>query len=67
MDWTQVLTIIASNVGVVLALFLWTNSKIDKVDEKLSERTREIVKEIRDSNLDFHGRLSRIEGHGGRK
>jgi len=58
MEWYQVLTIIVSVGG----LFLWTNNKIDKVDEKMSERTRDIIREIRDSNLDFHGRLAKLEG-----
>jgi len=41
-------------------------SKIEKANESMAERTREIIKEIRDSNLDFHGRLSKMEGkHGG--
>jgi predicted secreted Zn-dependent protease len=61
MEWYQVLTIIVAVFGSIFGLFIWTNNKIDKVKEEVSERTREIIKEIRDSNLDFHGRLCSIE------
>lgn len=46
MEWFQVLTIIISVGG----LFLWTNSKIDKLSEN-------VTKEMRD----FHGRLCVLE------
>lgn len=57
MEWYQVLMIIVSIAGV----FFWTNSRIDKLNEKITNDTRDIIKEIRDSNLDFHGRLCSIE------
>lgn len=62
MEWYQVLTIIVAIFGSIFGLFVWTNNKIDKVKDEVSDRTREIIKEIRDSNLDFHGRLSMLEG-----
>ena len=63
MDWYQVLTIIFS----VFGLFLWLHNRIEKVEDKMMVQTREIIKEIRDSNLDFHGRLSKLEGKLGDK
>lgn len=60
MDWSQVLTIIGSNI----ALFLWTRSEsredIRHMDAKL-ESTRELVRAIHDEVKDFHGRLCAIE------
>jgi hypothetical protein len=67
MEWYQVLMIILSVFGMGWVMFYNLGSKINQTDEKLSERTREIIKEIRDSNLDFHGRLSRLEGKEERK
>lgn len=46
MEWYQVLTIIVSVGG----LFLWTNSKIDRLSEN-------ILKDMKD----FHGRLCTLE------
>jgi len=60
------LAIFLTFMGTSIGLFLWNNTKIDKLDEKMAERTREIIKEIRDSNLDFHGRLSKLEGKSGK-
>lgn len=60
------LAILLTFMGTSIGLFLWNNTKIDKLDEKMAERTREIIKEIRDSNLDFHGRLSKLEGKSGK-
>jgi hypothetical protein len=62
MEWYQVLMIVLSVFAMGWAMFYFLSNKIEKIDEKLSERTREIIKEIRDSNLDFHGRLSALEG-----
>lgn len=70
MEWYQVLTIIFS----VFGLFLWLNSKIEKVEEKMDKRTTEIIKEIREMNrenhqwnMNFHGRLTSVEGKLGDK
>lgn len=67
-NW-QMFTIIGANLAILLAfmgtsigLFLHTDRKIEDTKKELSERTREIIKEIRDSNLDFHGRLCILEG-----
>lgn len=62
MEWYQVLMIILAVFGMGCAMFYFLANKIEKIEEKLSDRTREIIKEIRDSNLDFHGRLSKLEG-----
>jgi len=62
MAWYQVLMIILSVFGMGWAMFYVLAGKIEKVDEKMAERTRDIIREIRDSNLDFHGRLSKLEG-----
>ena len=66
MAWYQVLMIVLSVFGMGWAMYANLGSKIEKANESMAERTREIIKEIRDSNLDFHGRLSKMEGkHGG--
>jgi hypothetical protein len=69
LGWTQALAIILttlfSTLGMGWAMFYFLSSKIEKIDEKLADRTREIIKEIRDSNLDFHGRLAKLEGKRG--
>jgi hypothetical protein len=62
MAWYQVLMIILSVFGMGWAMYANLGNKIEKANENMAERTREIIKEIRDSNLDFHGRLSKMEG-----
>jgi hypothetical protein len=60
MDWTQVLVILGTNMG----LFLWNRSEsrtdIRHMDSKL-ESTRELVRAIHDEMKDFHNRLCKIE------
>lgn len=72
-NW-QMFTIIGANLAMLLAfmgttigLFLHSDKKIDDTRKEISDRTREIIKEIRDSNLDFHGRLSKLEAKGEKK
>lgn len=67
-NW-QMFTIIGANLAILLAfmgttigLFMHNDRKITETKKEISDRTREIIKEIRDSNLDFHGRLSMLEG-----
>ena len=60
MEWYQVLMIILAVFGMNWAMFFFLTHKIEKVQTDLSDRTREIIKEIRDSNLDFHGRLAKF-------
>lgn len=64
MDWTQVLTIIASNI----ALFLWARSESRADYRHMEDRTvdlingiKEDVKAIHQEMKDFHGRLCEIE------
>jgi hypothetical protein len=64
MEWYQVLMIILAVFAMNWAMFYFLSHRIDRIEDKLADRTREIIKEIRDSNLDFHGRLSKLEGHG---
>lgn len=66
-NW-QMFTIIGANLAILLAfmgttigLFMHNDRKIFETKKEISDRTREIIKEIRDSNLDFHGRLSSLE------
>lgn len=73
METWQMFTIIGANLAILLAfmgtsigLFLWTNSRIEITNKEIAERTRDIIKEIRESNLDFHGRLSKLEGKEGK-
>lgn len=60
MDWTQVLTIVGSNI----ALFLWARSEarsdIRHMDNRI-EATRELVHAIHLEMKDFHNRLCEIE------
>ena len=53
MDWTQVLTLVASNV----ALFLWARSESRADTRMMLGMIESIQKEIKD----FHGRLCAIE------
>jgi|GEM_PF-5076117 len=62
-----VIAMIPLSMAVYWSIPHGRNNKIDKNDDKMSERTRDIIKEIRDSNLDFHGRLSKMEGREERK
>jgi hypothetical protein len=67
-NW-QMFTIIGANLAILFAfmgttigLFMHNDRKITETKKEISDRTREIIKEIRDSNLDFHGRLAMLEG-----
>jgi hypothetical protein len=64
MDWTQVLTIIASNValmaisiGSTITLFLWARSEAREDQHQI----RDLVVAIQEEMKDFHGRLCSIE------
>lgn len=53
MDWAQVVTIIAANLGA----FFWarSESRADQAEIRL------LIKAIQDEMKDFHGRLCAIE------
>ena len=53
MDWTQVLTIVGSN----LALFIWARTEANSDRRELFG----LMKGIQDEMKDFHGRLCAIE------
>jgi hypothetical protein len=53
MDWTQVLTIVGSN----LALFIWARSEARSDQQEI----REIIRSIQQEMKDFHARLCVIE------
>lgn len=57
MDWTQVLTIIGSN----LALFLWVRTESRSDHRALESWTKEMLSAIQQEMKDFHGRLCAIE------
>lgn len=57
MDWTQVIVILGANLGVVIPLFLHSDSKM----EAHRKETAEILKGIQQEMKDFHGRLCAIE------
>jgi len=64
MEWTQVLTIIASN----LALFIWArteaNSDRKQLENIINADRRDmlqILREMKEELKDFHGRLCAIE------
>lgn len=53
MEWTQVLVLIASNFG----LFLWVRNESSADRREIAQ----ILREIKDEQKDFHGRLCAIE------
>jgi len=57
MDWTQVLAIIVSNVGI----FLWSRSESKSDYRQLEASTNAILEGMRADMRDFHGRLCAIE------
>ena len=64
MDWTQVLTIVGSNI----VLFLWargeSRSDIRNMDNKMDawrNETISLINAIKEEMKDFHGRLCAIE------
>ena len=64
MEWTQTLTIIGSNFGFMLVMFLWLRSEANADRREWQADRREITKilmELKDDMKDFHGRLCAIE------
>lgn len=64
MDWTQVLTIVASNIGLIL----WARGESRADNRHLEQKTLEMisgikseVEAIHSEIKDFHGRLCAIE------
>lgn len=55
MDWIQVIVILCANFGVIIPLFLHSDSKM----EAHRKETGEILKAIQQEMKDFHGRLER--------
>lgn len=55
MDWTQVLTIVGSN----LVLFLWVRTESRADHRALESWTKEMISSIQSEMKDFHGRLER--------
>lgn len=71
MDWTQSLTIIISNFGVLLVLFVYLMNRMDsnkkELEQKISSDIRELKMDmnqrITDLKVDMNQRLSTIEGY----
>jgi len=57
MDWTQVLTIVGSNI----ALFLWSRAESRQDNRQLETRVMASIDAIKEEMKDFHGRLCAIE------
>lgn len=57
MDWTQVLTIVGSN----LALFLWARGESRADNRQLETRVMGMIEAMKEEMKDFHGRLCAIE------
>ena len=57
MDWTQVLTIVASNI----ILFLWSRAESRADYRHLEAGVNAQLNGIREEMKDFHGRLCAIE------
>lgn len=61
MDWTQVLTIIGSNIAFTLTLWLWSRSESREDHRALETWTKDMLSAIQAEMKDFHGRLCAIE------
>lgn len=68
MDWTQVLTIIGSNIAFTLTLWLWSRSEsradiraVNALVEAIRADTKAFQEAVRVEMKDFHGRLCAIE------
>lgn len=64
MEWPQVLTILAGNIG----MFLWATRQVRSdflhLDKKMDEHrkeTNQIVKSIQEEIKDFHNKILEIE------
>lgn len=57
MDWTQVLTIVGSNI----ALFLWARAESRSDHRALQAWTQNMLMTIQAEIKDFHGRLCALE------
>jgi hypothetical protein len=62
MDWTQVLVILASNIG----LFIWARTEANQDRRDMNLRLDAALKAIADEMKDFHGRLCSIEERRGK-
>lgn len=64
MDWVQVLVIVGANLGVVIPLFLHSDSKMEshrRESAEILKGIREDMKDFHEAMKDFHGRLCAIE------
>ncbi len=64
MDWTQVLTIIAANIGIFIWLRTESSSDRRQMQAESSADRRDLltlIREIKDELKEFHGRLCAIE------
>ncbi len=64
MDWIQVLTIVGSNLAIMLTFFGVSIGLYVHIDRKIEEgrkETNEILRSIVEEMKDFHGRLCAIE------
>jgi len=64
MDWTQVLTIVGTNIVLILSMMgsviaIWIHQD-RKIDENRKE-TNDLIKAIREDMKDFHSKLERID------
>lgn len=73
MDWTQFSTFMIANMVFTLTLWLWSRSEsradIKEVRAVQAEDRKElltILREIKEEQKDFHGRLCSIEERRGR-
>lgn len=64
MDWTQVLTIVGSNI----VLFLWVRTESRADHRSLETWTKDMIMSMQQEMKDFHGKLCAIaERNKGRK
>lgn len=64
MDWTQVFTIISANLAIFLWLITESNSDRRQMQKEAAAYRRDIltlIREIKDENKEFYGRMCAIE------
>lgn len=64
MDWIQVLSIIAANVGILIWLRTESNADRRQIQQENAADRRDLlslIREIKDELKEFHGRMCSIE------
>ena len=72
MDWIHIFTIVGTNVGVTLTLFLWCRHEAGEDRKIVNEDRRDIINlireiqnEVKDMKKEFHSRILVLEDRQG--